>query len=59
MPIYMVANRNVKEIATYLPLNKKDLIKLSGFGKAKAEKYGDEILRAVMDYCLQTILKVI
>ena len=52
MPIYMIANQNaLKEIATYLPFNKKDLTKLSGFGKAKAEKYGDEILDAVLDYC--------
>ncbi len=52
LPIYMVANQNtLKEIATYLPLTKKDLQKLSGFGKAKAEKYGDDILEAIADYC--------
>jgi ATP-dependent DNA helicase RecQ len=52
MPIYMVANQNaLKEIATYLPFTKKDLTQLSGFGKAKAEKYGDDILQAVQDYC--------
>ena len=51
-PIYMVANQNaLKEIATYLPFSKKDLMKLSGFGRAKAEKYGDEILDLVLDYC--------
>ena len=51
-PIYMVANQNaLKEIATYLPFTKKDLTQLSGFGKAKAEKYGDDILDAVRDYC--------
>ncbi|MDQ6904069.1 MAG: helix-turn-helix domain-containing protein [Bacteroidota bacterium] len=58
MPIYMVANQNaLKEIATYLPLTKKDLIKLSGFGKAKAEKYGNDILEAVQDYCSGNNLK--
>ena len=52
LPIYMVANQNaLKEIATYLPFTKKDLTKLSGFGKAKADKYGDDILDAVRDYC--------
>ena len=52
MPIYMVANRaTLAEISTYLPLNKKDLLQISGFGKAKVEKYGDEILQAVQDYC--------
>jgi len=51
-PIYMVANQNaLKEIASYLPFSKKDLMKLSGFGRAKAEKYGDDILDLVLDYC--------
>ena len=52
LPIYMVANQaSLKEISTYLPLTKKDLMLLSGFGRAKAEKYGDEILDIVEDYC--------
>jgi hypothetical protein len=52
MPIYMVANRaTLAEIATYLPLNKKDLLQISGFGKAKVDKYGDDILNAVTEYC--------
>jgi ATP-dependent DNA helicase RecQ len=50
--IYMVANQaTLKEIATYLPLSKKDLLQITGFGKAKAEKYGDEIIEAVEEYC--------
>jgi hypothetical protein len=52
LPIYMVANlASLKEICIYLPLNKKDLQRISGFGKAKAEKYGDDILEAVESYC--------
>src|ERR1019366_1257173 len=52
MPIYMVANRaTLTEIATYLPRNKKDLLQISGFGKAKVDKYGDDILQAVEEYC--------
>ncbi|MFZ1451716.1 MAG: HRDC domain-containing protein, partial [Ferruginibacter sp.] len=51
-PIYMVANQtSLQEIATYLPLTKKDLMQIGGFGKAKAEKYGDEILEAVVSFC--------
>ena len=50
--IYMVANQaTLKEIATYLPLSKKDLLHITGFGKAKADKYGDEIIEAVEEYC--------
>jgi DNA-binding CsgD family transcriptional regulator len=52
LPIYMVANQNsLKEIATYLPITKRDLMQIPGFGKAKAEKYGDEILELVQEYC--------
>ena len=58
IPIYMVANRaSLTEIATYLPLDKKYLHQLSGFGKAKVDKYGDEIINMVEDYCRRNNLK--
>lgn len=53
LPIYMVANQaSLKEIATYLPKTKNDLMNLAGFGKAKAHKYGDDILEMVESYCI-------
>ncbi len=58
LPIYLVANQNaLKEIATYLPFTKKELMQLSGFGKAKAEKYGDDILDLVQNYCRRNDVK--
>lgn len=52
LPIFMVANKkSLTEIATLLPQTKNDLMKISGFGKAKAEKYGDDILDRVIAYC--------
>ena len=52
MPIYMVFNQaTIKEICTGLPMSKKDLLLINGFGKVKAEKYGDEIISAVEVYC--------
>lgn len=52
LPIYMVANQaSLREICTWLPFNKKDLQQIAGFGKAKAEKYGDDIVEAVESYC--------
>ncbi|MFN8251133.1 MAG: helix-turn-helix domain-containing protein [Ferruginibacter sp.] len=54
LAVYMVANQaTIKEICTYLPLTKKDLLQISGFGKAKVEKYGDEVLSAVDGFCQQ------
>jgi ATP-dependent DNA helicase RecQ len=40
------------ELATYLPLTKADLAKISGFGDIKLAKYGDSFLDAVIDYCV-------
>jgi hypothetical protein len=58
MPIYMVANQaTLREITTYLPLTKKDLLQVSGFGKAKVNKYGDDILAAVESYCSRLNIK--
>lgn len=52
LPIYMLANSNsLIEICTYLPLSKEHLILLSGFGKLKVDKYGDEIIDLVERYC--------
>lgn len=54
VPIFMVASHaSLKEIAEYLPLTKKDLMKINGFGKVKADKYGDDILDTVVDYCFR------
>ncbi|MBL7758191.1 MAG: HRDC domain-containing protein, partial [Chitinophagaceae bacterium] len=54
LPIYLVANNNsLKEISTYLPRSVQDLQLISGFGKAKSEKYGAEILEMVEDYCVE------
>ena len=40
------------ELATYLPLTKEDLAKISGFGDIKLAKYGDSFLDAIIDYCV-------
>jgi PIF1-like helicase/Helix-turn-helix domain/HRDC domain/Helicase len=54
LPIYIVANSaSLKDICTYLPLTKHHLQLLNGFGKAKADKYGDEVISMVLDYCNQ------
>jgi hypothetical protein len=53
-PIFMIANSNsLKEVCTYLPLTKEHLQLLSGFGKAKADKYGAAVIAIVQDYCNQ------
>jgi hypothetical protein len=51
-PIYLIANQNtLKEISAMLPLTKTDLLRITGFGNAKVNKFGDEILDIVQEYC--------
>jgi len=52
LPLYVVANNSsLLEIATYLPQTQDHLQQLTGFGKARTERYGDAILSLVHDYC--------
>ncbi|MFT3748211.1 MAG: helix-turn-helix domain-containing protein [Agriterribacter sp.] len=52
LPLYMIANvETLKALSTFLPINKKDLAKIKGFGKAKVDKYGDDIIEIISDYC--------
>lgn len=51
-PVFMVVTHaGLKDICTFLPRNKRSLLLIAGFGKAKVEKYGDDILDAVNEYC--------
>lgn len=50
-PIYMVANKNtLTELANFLPTSEEDLLKISGFGKAKVDAYGSSFLKIIKDY---------
>ncbi|HYK45713.1 MAG TPA: helix-turn-helix domain-containing protein [Parafilimonas sp.] len=52
LPIYYVASgKSIDEMAEYLPQNLDELVKLSGFGKAKAKLYGQQFLEIITGYC--------
>lgn len=52
LPIYIVAgSKTLIEMSDYLPLNERDLLKISGFGPAKVEKYGKQFLEIIQLYC--------
>ncbi len=58
MPIYMVANsETLKELAEYLPQNRRDLLKIAGFGPGKVAKFGDEILEILNNFCAENNLE--
>lgn len=52
LPIYIVAGTNtLDEMARYLPQTLTELRKISGFGDAKIEKYGQQFLDIIVEYC--------
>jgi hypothetical protein len=50
-PIYMVAaSKSIVELATYLPVTAEQLLKITGFGQARAEVYGERFLKVISRY---------
>lgn len=54
IPAYLIfSDSTLLDLATYLPLTKKDLPEISGFGVFKIERYGTQFLEVVQDHCLE------
>lgn len=52
VPAYIIfSDSTLMDLATYLPLSYGDLPKISGFGAFKIEKYGQQFLELIQDYC--------
>jgi hypothetical protein len=52
VPVYYVAgSTTIDEMSNYLPQNLDELIKISGFGQAKAKQYGHAFLEVILEYC--------
>jgi hypothetical protein len=57
-PIYLVAgSKTLHEMSEFLPLSENELLKISGFGAAKVEKYGTAFLEENKAYCLANKLQ--
>jgi hypothetical protein len=57
LPIYLVAGSStLDELARYLPHDLQELRKISGFGEAKTEQYGQQFLDIILDYCRENNL---
>lgn len=50
-PYIIFSDSTLVELATYLPVNRPALSRISGFGEMKMAKYGAEFLETVQDYC--------
>ncbi len=52
LPIYIVAgSQTLDEMARYLPQTLNELAQISGFGKAKVDKYGQQFIDIINTYC--------
>jgi len=57
LPIYLVAgSQSLEELVRYLPQTKTELLQITGFGKAKAEQFGDSFLTIIQLYSSQNNL---
>jgi len=50
--------KSLYEICETLPTNKLELLKVSGFGKTRVEKYGSQIIEAIRTYCHDNNIEV-
>lgn len=49
-PYVILADYSLVEMAAYLPKSLSDLLKISGFGRFKVEKYGQDFLNVLMRF---------
>ncbi|WP_294067584.1 HRDC domain-containing protein [Proteiniphilum sp. UBA1028] len=51
LPVYIVASvKTLVQMADYLPETEKELLKIHGFGKVKAERFGTQFLEMIHNY---------
>ncbi len=51
VPPYIVfSDKTLREICTYLPISEEDMLKVSGVGSFKYDKYGEKFITAILDY---------
>ncbi|HTH55754.1 MAG TPA: DNA helicase RecQ [Cyclobacteriaceae bacterium] len=53
----VLSDATLLELATFLPQNKEEFLKISGFGQVKIEKYGKQFGETVYAYCREHQLK--
>lgn len=52
VPPYVVfSDATLVEFSTFLPLRNRDMLKISGVGDVKMEKYGADFMAVIIEYC--------
>jgi len=50
-PYVIFSDATLIEFATYLPLSKEDMLKISGVGDVKFDRYGGDFAKVIVAYC--------
>ena len=57
LPLYTIfSNKAIQNVCNDLPGTKDALLSVKGFGKAKVQKYGDEVLETVQSIVMNITL---
>jgi len=56
-PYVVLSDASLQELATYRPHSEDDLLRISGFGNIKVERYGKDFLEVIRLYCQEHKLK--
>lgn len=57
-PFMIFHDRTLREMASYFPRNKEDLLAISGVGMQKYENYGERFVHLIKDYCIENKINV-
>lgn len=58
LPPYVIfSDKSLSEMASYLPVNKKEMLRIHGLGEIKFEKYGHIFLKEIIEYCKENKIK--
>ena len=50
-PYAVFSQKALYEMVHYLPMNRKDLLKMNGIGQKKLQQFGEEIMDIIREYC--------
>lgn len=56
-PFIIFSDVSLKQMATYYPITKENMLNINGVGSLKFEKYGDVFIEAINNYVLENDIK--
>ena len=58
LPPYVIfSDKTLTEMASYFPVDKKEMLRIHGLGEIKFQRYGNIFINEIIDYCEQNNIK--